>query len=186
MNYYNKLHTQHTQHTQHTHIPSYYYTHTHIYTHTAAYFFGERIYTSRATTYKMAVSFQRIFLFGVVCIIISALIVFKLYDSIRDDPYGPYGFSDRTCNYDNLDDPACLSGRLAEYCAAQNPSGVEGKFSEIQKDFTLQHVVLNVRHGDRSAIHAIGRLIAIRFKICMLYRLYLKMVMFRLKKIRRM
>ena len=41
------------------------------------------------------------------------------------------------------------------YCNTQNPSGSEGPTFPGSKDWKLHHLLINIRHGDRSSIHNI-------------------------------
>ena len=48
------------------------------------------------------------------------------------------------------------SGRINEYCFFSFPEGKEGNFSMISSSWKLFHVVINLRHGDRTSIHNLG------------------------------
>ena len=100
----------------------------------------------------MAISFKKLFMVAGAAIIISACTIYRLYGSLVFDPTAQPG-SERDCSMDN---PSCYQGRIAEYCASEAPTGTEGSFAGISGEYSLRHIVLNVRHGDRSAIHSIG------------------------------
>ena len=45
--------------------------------------------------------------------------------------------------------------RLLEYCPLAIPSGSEGNLVDNNRNFELKHLLVTIRHGDRSAIHRI-------------------------------
>jgi hypothetical protein len=48
------------------------------------------------------------------------------------------------------------SPRLASYCFKERSGGAEGRQSSIPPSWELVHVVVNLRHGDRTSIHSLS------------------------------
>ena len=98
----------------------------------------------------MASSLSRILGVAILCFVVIYTILYQysLPLHVQVDPHALTN-SEITCN------DTCHSTRLTRYCALEKPTGTEGLFSGITNEFSLTHVVLNVRHGDRSAIHSI-------------------------------
>lgn len=51
---------------------------------------------------------------------------------------------------------SCKTGRSAEYCYLHREKGSEGSNSGASNAWKLAHVVINLRHGDRTSIHSLG------------------------------
>jgi hypothetical protein len=46
--------------------------------------------------------------------------------------------------------------RPTEYCFLDRSQGSEGNNSGVSSSWRLAHVVINIRHGDRTSIHRLG------------------------------
>lgn len=48
--------------------------------------------------------------------------------------------------------------RPTEYCYLERSQGSEGNNSGVSSQWRLAHLVINIRHGDRTSIHQLGNL----------------------------
>mmetsp|Transcript_24354 Transcript_24354/g.35730 ORF Transcript_24354/g.35730 Transcript_24354/m.35730 type:complete len:302 (-) Transcript_24354:851-1756(-) len=86
----------------------------------------------------------------------TSLLCFILYLSMESiDTEGSYE-GPVHCSHSHANDPHvdCFKGRTYEYCSFDDPSGLEG-MRGVSDEWILHHVIVNVRHGDRTSLHTI-------------------------------